>query len=256
MEAVYEPGAIASVPAALTGVSRRAEAAQLRQQAIGAQNAEFWPIAFGSSIQILATVLSPFTIAGEGIREAAQYVLLGNMIGPANAIVSAALGFWAAEALTLAGGFFWWVRPAGYTPAYCLVDGEQVDYEEAAKAAAALETEEEREKREAAPDSELPSLAARARHSGGLGLGAGVALGLGLLARWALPLRSAPWLVGAATLIAGAAAATLAFGDLTQRGGAPQAPPGALLALCLGAALCAIGLLELAARSGPPPAPE
>ena len=69
--------------------------------AIGARNAEFWPIAFGSSIQILATVLSPFTIAGEGIREAAQYVLLGNLLGPGNAIVSAALGFWAAEALTL-----------------------------------------------------------------------------------------------------------------------------------------------------------
>ena len=62
-----------------------------------------------SSIQILATVLSPFTIAGEGIRELAQLVLLQNMIGPAAAIVSAALGFWAAEALTLAGGVFWWI---------------------------------------------------------------------------------------------------------------------------------------------------
>ena len=95
--------------------------------AIGARNAEFWPIAFGSSIQILATVLSPFTIAGEGIREAAQYVLLGHMIGPANAIVSAALGFWAAEALTLLGGVIWWVRPAGYRPSYCLVGGAQVE---------------------------------------------------------------------------------------------------------------------------------
>ena len=84
--------------------------------AISAENAEFWPIAFGSSIQILATVLSPFTIAGEGIREAAQLVLLGNMIGPANAIVSAALGFWAAEALTLGGAWFWWRRPAEYRP--------------------------------------------------------------------------------------------------------------------------------------------
>ncbi|MEE8558702.1 MAG: lysylphosphatidylglycerol synthase transmembrane domain-containing protein, partial [Myxococcota bacterium] len=41
--------------------------------AIGATQAEFWPVVFGSSIQILATVISPFTIAGEGIREAAQY---------------------------------------------------------------------------------------------------------------------------------------------------------------------------------------
>jgi len=146
--------------------------------AIGASNAEFWPIAFGSSIQILATVLSPFTIAGEGIREAAQYVLLGNLIGPANAIVSAALGFWAAEALTLAGGFFWWVRPSDYTPAYCLVDGHQVDYAEAAQAAAALDTAEDRAKREAQPAADLPPLAARVKSSGALGLGAGVVAGL------------------------------------------------------------------------------
>ena len=84
--------------------------------AIGAQGAEFWPIAFGSSIQIFATVLSPFTIAGEGIREAAQYVLLSNQIGAAAAIVSAALGFWAAEALTLVGGVFWWIRPLELPP--------------------------------------------------------------------------------------------------------------------------------------------
>ncbi len=146
--------------------------------AIGASQAEFWPIAFGSSIQILATVLSPFTIAGEGIREAAQYVLLGNLIGPANAIVSAALGFWAAEALTLLGGIIWWVRRATYRPAYCLVDGVQVDYDEAARAALALETEEERARRQAAPAAELPPLAARLRLSAGLGLGAGILGGL------------------------------------------------------------------------------
>jgi arylsulfatase A-like enzyme len=146
--------------------------------AIGVTNAEFWPIAFGSSIQILATVLSPFTIAGEGIREAAQYVLLGNMIGPANAIVSAALGFWAAEALTLAGGIIWWIRPDGYRPAYCLVDGEQVDYDEAAKAALALETAEPGEIPSEAGDA--PPLAARVRLSAGLGLGAGILGGLAL----------------------------------------------------------------------------
>jgi uncharacterized protein (TIRG00374 family) len=143
--------------------------------AIGASNAEFWPIAFGSSIQILATVLSPFTIAGEGIREAAQYVLLGHMIGPANAIVSAALGFWAAEALTLVGGVIWWVRPTGYRPAYCLVNGEQIDYEQAARAALQIESEEERARRKAAPPA---ALALRARLCAGLGFGAGVVGGL------------------------------------------------------------------------------
>jgi arylsulfatase A-like enzyme/uncharacterized membrane protein YbhN (UPF0104 family) len=106
--------------------------------AIGADRAEFWPVVFGSSIQIFATVLSPFTIAGEGIREAAQYVLLGHMIGAGNAIVSAALGFWAAEALTLFGGIFWWIRGKDYRPAYCLADGRQVDYEAAARAAASF----------------------------------------------------------------------------------------------------------------------
>ncbi len=146
--------------------------------AISAQGAEFWPIAFGSSIQIFATVLSPFTIAGEGIREAAQYVLLGHMIGPAAAIVSAALGFWAAEALTLVGGVFWWIRPAGYQPSYCRVDGQQVDYAEAARAAVALETEEERTAREAAPRPALPSFALRARLGAAAGFGAGVLAGL------------------------------------------------------------------------------
>ncbi len=146
--------------------------------AIGAQNAEFWPIAFGSSIQILATVLSPFTIAGEGIREAAQYALLGNMIGPANAIVSAALGFWAAEALTLLGGVFWWIRREDYKPSFCLVEGEQVDYEQAARDAVTLESREEKARREAGQVAEAPPLAARAALSGALGFGAGALAGL------------------------------------------------------------------------------
>jgi len=107
--------------------------------AIGAEGTDFWKITFGSAIQIFATVISPFTIAGEGIREAAQLLLLGSLIGPAAAIVSAALGFWAAEAPTMLGFVFWWIRPENYTPAYCRVDGEQVDYEEAAKAAGSLQ---------------------------------------------------------------------------------------------------------------------
>jgi len=146
--------------------------------AISAHGAEFWPVVLASSIQILATVLSPFTIAGEGIRELAQLVLLQNMIGPAAAIVSGALGFWAAEGLTLFGGFFWWLRPRDYTPPWCLVDGEQVDYAEAAKAAVVLETEEERARRHAAPVGAAPPLLARLRAGAGYGLGAGIIAGL------------------------------------------------------------------------------
>lgn len=107
--------------------------------AIGAEGADFWKITFGSAIQIFVTVISPFTIAGEGIREAAQYVLLGELIGPGAAIVSAALGFWAAEAPTMLGFFFWWARSDTYRPAFARVDGVQVDYEAAAIAAASLE---------------------------------------------------------------------------------------------------------------------
>lgn len=146
--------------------------------AIGAAAAEFWPVTFASSIQIFATVVSPFTIAGEGIREAAQYWLLRNQIGAAASIVSAALGFWAAEALTLLGGVFWWIRPRDYRPAYCLVHGEQVDFDEAARNALALETEEERARREAAPPSEVPAFGARLAASAGYGFGAGALGGL------------------------------------------------------------------------------
>ncbi|RIL05821.1 MAG: hypothetical protein DCC71_09075 [Proteobacteria bacterium] len=146
--------------------------------AIGAQNAEFWPIAFGSSIQIFATVVSPFTIAGAGIREAAQYVLLSNQIGAAAAIVSAALGFWAAEALTLLGGVFWWIRPSHYRPAWCRVNGRQVDYDEAARAAVALETEDDRRRHAARPAADVPSFATRVRIAASAGFGAGALAGL------------------------------------------------------------------------------
>ncbi|HYB98285.1 MAG TPA: lysylphosphatidylglycerol synthase transmembrane domain-containing protein [Candidatus Limnocylindrales bacterium] len=106
--------------------------------AVGAgDRAEFWPLVFGSSIQIFATVLAP-TMGGVGAREWAQLVTLGHMIGPAAAIVSAALGFWAAEGLTLLGGVFWWMRTEAYRPAYCRVEGEQVDYAQAAAAAVDL----------------------------------------------------------------------------------------------------------------------
>ena len=146
--------------------------------AIGVASANFWEVTFGSSIQILATVLSPFTIAGEGIREAAQYLLLSERLGAGNAIVSAALGFWAAEALTLIGGVFWWIRPKDYTPSSCLVDGQQVDYAEAAKAAGSIETDEEKAKHDAVSGHALPPMGARIAHSAGLGLGGGILAGI------------------------------------------------------------------------------
>ena len=96
--------------------------------AIGVTTAEFWPVVFGSTIQILATLLSP-TIAGEGAREAFQALLLKDQLGGvAPAVLSGALGFIAAEAATLWGGAFLWTRKPGWRPRFTLVDGEQVDY--------------------------------------------------------------------------------------------------------------------------------
>lgn len=96
--------------------------------AIGVVGAAFWPIVFGSTIQILATVLSP-TIAGEGAREAFQALLLSRHLGGvAQAVLSAALGFLAAEAATLWGGVFLWTRTPPWRPRFALVDGKQVDY--------------------------------------------------------------------------------------------------------------------------------
>ena len=85
--------------------------------AVGAVDASFWQITFASSIQIFATVISPFTIAGEGVREIVQALLLAKHIGASESILSAALGFWAAEAMTLSGAFFWWGRKKDYKPA-------------------------------------------------------------------------------------------------------------------------------------------
>ncbi|MBN1880132.1 sulfatase-like hydrolase/transferase [bacterium] len=97
--------------------------------AIGATHARFWQVTFASSIQIFATVITPITIAGEGIREIAQYYLLRNQLGPAESIVSAALGFWAAEALTLLGAIFWWVRKKSYKPSFLYLDNKPADLE-------------------------------------------------------------------------------------------------------------------------------
>jgi glycosyltransferase 2 family protein len=95
--------------------------------AVGAAGARFWEVTFASTIQIFATVISPFTIAGEGVREIVQTLLLAKKIGATQSIISAALGFWAAEALTLGGGWFWWRRGAHYRPAYVIVDGQRIE---------------------------------------------------------------------------------------------------------------------------------
>lgn len=147
--------------------------------AIGADGAEFWKVTFGSAIQIFVTVISPFTIAGEGIREAAQLVLLGELIGPAEAIVSAALGFWAAEAPTMLGFFFWWARGEDYKPTFALVDGEQVDYKAAAIAASSLEEDVDLEAGETAA-TPLSERMWRAPSAGAFaGIAAGLVIGLG-----------------------------------------------------------------------------
>jgi len=84
--------------------------------AIGAHRARFWEVALASTIQILATVLTPLTIAGEGVREIVQALLLAHRIGASESILSAALGFWAAEAPTLVGGVFYLIRSSNYEP--------------------------------------------------------------------------------------------------------------------------------------------
>lgn len=84
--------------------------------AVGAGGAAFFEVVFASSIQIFATVISPLTIAGEGVREVVQALLLAKRLGLSESILSAALGFWCAEALTLVGAFVWWYRAADYRP--------------------------------------------------------------------------------------------------------------------------------------------
>ncbi len=189
--------------------------------AIGAQGARFWQVTFGSSIQIFATVISPFTIAGEGIREAAQLMLLGHMIGPAAAIVSAALGFWAAEAPTMLGFIFWWIRDKDYTPAFCLVDGVQVDYAAAALAAVSLETDEERSRRESATGRPAPlPLPARLRESALAGLGAGIFAGVVVGSIESLVIAAGGFGGEAQVLWYGPLAYAIAFGGLACLGGA------------------------------------
>jgi len=189
--------------------------------AVGAgAKAEFWPIVFGSSIQIFATVIGP-TIGGLGVREAAQLLTLGAIIGPGVAILSATLGFWVGELPTLFGFLFWMVRGPDYRPGYCRVHGRQVDYDEAAQAALALELPEERERRRAAADhEELSPLAARMVHNAGLGLSAGVVAGIVLGVAEALVVRAGGFGAEAQVLWYGPLAYAVVLGGLATLGGA------------------------------------
>lgn len=103
--------------------------------AVGVEDVDFGRVTFASTIQILGTIFSP-TIAGEGAREAIQAYLLQNEMGVVQSLLSASLGFIAAEAATMWGGVFWWFRRKGYRPAFCHVDGAQVEYKEEEEAPA------------------------------------------------------------------------------------------------------------------------
>ncbi|MCS5636682.1 MAG: lysylphosphatidylglycerol synthase domain-containing protein, partial [Myxococcota bacterium] len=139
----------------------------------------FWPVVFGSSIQIFATVIGP-TIGGIGIREAAQVLTLGSLLGLGVAAISATLGFWVGEVPTLFGFVYWFIRGKDYRPAYCRVDGQQVDYEESARQAVELETREDVQRREAEAGGGDPPLPQPTRlfAAMGAGLGAGVLAGI------------------------------------------------------------------------------
>jgi len=148
--------------------------------AVGASaDLAFWPVVFGSSIQIFATVIGP-TIGGIGIREAAQVLTLGSLLGLSVAAVSATLGFWVGEVPTLFGFVYWFIRGKDYRPAYCRVDGQQVDYEESARQAVELETREDVQRREAEAGDTDPPLPQPTRlfTAMGAGLGAGVLAGI------------------------------------------------------------------------------
>jgi len=189
--------------------------------AVGAgAKAVFWPIVFGSAIQIFATVIGP-TIGGLGVREAAQLLTVGALIGPGVAILSATLGFWVGEVPTLFGFIFWVLRGPDYRPAYCRVNGDQVDYDEAARAAVALELPEDRERRQAAADhEELPPLATRVMHNAGLGLAAGVIAGIVLGLAEALVIRAGGFGAEAQVLWYGPLAYAVVLGGLATLGGA------------------------------------
>jgi arylsulfatase A-like enzyme len=150
-------------------------------RALGVQPsaAGFWEVTFASSLQIFATVISPFTIAGEGIRELAQGLLLQNQMTFAVAAASGLLGFLAAEAPTLLGAIPWVLRGESYRPGFCRVDGEQVDYEAARVAAAHLGVRAAAEVGAEPPEPLVGRLMRGALLGLAAGLYAGLVIGLG-----------------------------------------------------------------------------
>jgi arylsulfatase A-like enzyme len=150
-----------------------------RALGVRADSAGFWEVTFASAIQIFATVVSPFTVAGEGIRELAQGLLLQNQMTFAVAAASGLLGFLAAEAPTLLGAIPWILRGDSYRPARCLVDGTQVDYEQARRAAADLGVGAPESGAEGQPDPLLPRIARGALLGLAAGLYAGALIGFG-----------------------------------------------------------------------------
>lgn len=126
--------------------------------AVGAVGAEFWQICFASSIQIFVTVISPLTIAGEGVREIVQALLLAKHIGASESILSAALGFWAGEAVTSIGALFWWMRRADYRPKMAEVD----DVGSSDTARSANKNQEAAQRKSNPPTESAPSTVAAA----------------------------------------------------------------------------------------------
>ena len=181
----------------------------------------FWPVVFGSSIQIFATVIGP-TIGGIGIREAAQVLTLGSLLGLSVAAVSATLGFWVGEVPTLFGFAFWLIRGKDYRPAYCRVDGVQVDYEEAAKRATELESAEEVAQRESATESGEAPLPQPQRLWAGVstGLGTGILAGIVIGVAEAFVIAQGGFGAEAQVLWYGPLAYAVVLGGLAAVGGA------------------------------------
>ena len=140
-------------------------------------DATFWEVAFASSIQIFATVISPFTIAGEGIRELAQGLLLQGQMTFAVAAASGMLGFLVAELPTLLGVIPWFARREGYVPAWGRVDGQPIDWAEARRAATDLGTSRVEATAGTAAVDRLPR---RLSQAGSAGVAAGVFAGVGI----------------------------------------------------------------------------
>ena len=151
-----------------------------RALGVSASDSPFWIVTFASSIQILATVLSPFTIAGEGIRELAQGLLLQNQMTFGLAAASGLIGFLAAELPTLFGVVPWFLRRENYRPDYCRVNGVQIDYAVARRAATELGRPASTEAGERVSAGQIDSMARRAASAAGFGLAGGLYAGLAI----------------------------------------------------------------------------